>query len=167
MTLNWIIGNVCSLLAMVTDSISSTRKDAKAVLKVQNVSQLFYCVGTAVLGGYSGAVQNGVSILRNLAAIRNVKSKWVEGTLVALGVVLGIAWNNLGWMGLLPVVANLQYSIAVFRFQDNERALKFAFWISVGMFGLFNLAISNLVGVATNFFVFATTAVVLFGHKKQ
>ena len=77
-TISVILGNGCSLLAMVTDSISSTRKTAKGVLLVQSLSQLIYCIGTILLKGYSGAVQNAVSILRNLVAIRKIESKVLE-----------------------------------------------------------------------------------------
>ena len=162
-----IIGNVCSLLAMVTDSISSTRKTAKGVLLVQSLSQLIYFIGTVVLKGYSGAVQNAVSILRNFVAIRDIRSKYVEWALVGLGVVLGLAFNNLGFMGLLPVIANLQYTIAVFRFQDNQRALKISFAIAVGMFAVFNIAIFNVVGVVSNSVVFVTTLAVLLKSGKN
>ena len=162
-----IIGNLCSLLAMGTDSISSTRKTTKGVLLVQCISQLIYCTGTLVLKGYSGAVQNAVSILRNLVAIRKVESKFVEWFLVILGVVLGLVFNNLGVMGLLPVIANLQYTLAIFRFQDNERALKISFLIAVGMFAIFNIAIYNIVGVISNLVVLFTTAAVLFKTKKK
>ena len=162
-----IIGNVCSLLAMVTDSVSSTRKTAKGVLLVQSLSQLIYFIGTVVLKGYSGAVQNAVSILRNFVAIRDIRSKYVEWALVGLGVVLGLAFNNLGFMGLLPVIANLQYTIAVFRFQDNQRALKISFAIAVGMFAVFNIAIFNVVGVVSNSVVFVTTLAVLLKRGKN
>ena len=162
-----IIGNVCSLLAMVTDSISSTRKTAKGVLLVQSLSQLIYFIGTVVLKGYSGAVQNAVSILRNFVAIRDIRSKYVEWALVGLGVVLGLAFNNLGFMGLLPVIANFQYTIAVFRFQDNQRALKISFAIAVGMFAVFNIAIFNVVGVVSNSVVFVTTLSVLLKRDKK
>lgn len=162
-----IIGNVCSLLAMVTDSVSSTRKTAKGVLLVQSLSQLIYFIGTVVLKGYSGAVQNAVSILRNFVAIRDIRSKYVEWALVGLGVVLGLAFNNLGFMGLLPVIANFQYTIAVFRFQDNQRALKISFAIAVGMFAVFNIAIFNVVGVVSNSVVFVTTLAVLLKSGKN
>ena len=162
---NIVIGNVCSILAMVTDSISATRKTAKAVLHIQNLSQLIYCIGTIVLGGYSGAVQNVVSILRNFVAIRNIKNKFLEWLLVSLGVILGLVFNNLGLMGLLPVVANLQYTLAVFRFQDNDRALKISFAIAVGLFALFNLAIYNVVGVLSNLVVFVTTVINLLRSR--
>ena len=166
-SLSLIIGNVCSVLAMITDSVSANQKSPRAVLLVQSFSQLIYCIGTVVLKGYSGAVQNAVSILRNLVAIRGIHSKAVEWTLVALGVILGLAFNNLGFMGLLPVLANLQYTLAIFRFRDNERSLKISFLISVGMFGLFNIAIFNLVGVVSNSVVCISTALNLWKTRKQ
>lgn len=166
-TTHLIIGNLCSLLAMLTDSFSSTRKTTKDVLRVQNVSQLIYCIGTVILKGYSGAVQNVVSLLRNLAAIHNVQSKAVQWILAALGVVLGVAFNNLGLMGLLPVVANLGYTIAVFRFQNNERALKTAFMLCVFCFAIFNIALYNLVGMVSNLIVAATAAISLIKTPRK
>ena len=164
-TISIITGNVCSLLAMVTDSVSSTRKTARGVLLVQSLSQLIYCIGAVILKGYSAAVQNVISIIRNFVAIKNINSKFLEWTLAALGVVLGICFNNLGLMGYLPIIANFQYTLAIFKFKDNERALKISFAISVGLFGIFNLTILNFVGAFTNLFVTATTLLVLVKKK--
>ena len=165
--INLIIGNICSILAMATDSISSTRKTTKGVLLVQSLSQLIYFIGTVVLKGYSGAVQNAVSILRNFVAIREIQNKYVEWILAGLGVVLGLAFNNLGFMGLLPVIANFQYTIAIFRFRDNERALKISFAIAIGLFAVFNIAIYNVVGMLSNSVVFITTVAVLLKSNKD
>ena len=74
-----LIGNVCSLLAMITDSISSTQKTTKRVLLWQNVGQVIYCVGAIFLRGYSAAVQNAVSLFRNLTAMHGRPPKWVAG----------------------------------------------------------------------------------------
>ena len=164
-TISVILGNGCSLLAMVTDSISSTRKTAKGVLLMQSLSQLIYCIGTILLKGYSGAVQNLVSILRNFVAIRKISSPLIEWTLVALGVALGLLFNNLGLIGYLPVVANLQYTLAVFKFKDNERALKISFALCIGLFAIFNCAIFNFVGAASNLVVLGTTLVMLFKQR--
>ena len=164
-TISVILGNGCSLLAMVTDSISSTQKTAKGVLLMQSLSQLIYCIGTILLKGYSGAVQNVVSILRNFVAIRKISSPLIEWILVALGVALGLLFNNLGLIGYLPVVANLQYTLAVFKFKENERALKISFAICIGLFAIFNCAIFNFVGVASNLVVLGTTLVMLFKQQ--
>lgn len=162
-----VIGNLCVLLAMGANSISATRKTTKGVLWMQNVSQLVYCCSAVVLKGYSAAVQNAVSILRNLAAIRNINSKILEWVLVALGVGLGAAFNNRGLVGLLPVIGNLQYTLAIFRFKENERAVKLSFLISVVAFCIFNFAIYNFVGVAADMVVIITTAIVLLKDKRN
>ena len=162
-----IIGNVCSLFALIADGLSSSRKTAKGVLLVQCIGQFFYCVSSIVLKGYSAAVQNAVSILRNLLASSKIKSKALEWFMVILAVVLGILFNNLGWLGLLPVVANLEYSLAVFKFREDEKKLKVAFLICIIMFAVFNLIILNIVGVVSNIVVAIMTIMFLIRGKDR
>ena len=162
-----IIGNLCSLLAMITDTIGSSCKTAKKMLAVQILSQFFYAASAIALKGYSAAVQNAVTVLRNLAAIKDIKSKWVEWTLVIAAFVLGLAFNNLGFIGLLPVLANLIYSLAVFRFKDNERALKGAFVINLIAYAVFHGALLNIVGVVTNSVLAVTTALFIIRDTKR
>lgn len=162
-----LLGNFCVLLAMGANAISATRKTTKSILWVQNVSQLMYCGSSVLLKGYSAAVQNVVSILRNLAAIRKVSSKAVEWTLVALGVVLGLVFNNRAWIGLLPVIGNLQYTLVIFRFKENEKALKISFLLSVVAFLIFNIAIYNFAGAIGDTVTIITTAVALLKGKKN
>lgn len=162
-----IIGNICTLMAMGANAISGTRKTTRSMLRLQNLSQLIYCISAIVLGGYSAAVQNVVSIFRNVAATRNVKSKLVEWLLVILGVALGIAFNNRGWLGLLPVVGNLQYTLAIFRFKGNDRAVKISFLLSGVAFVIFNFSLYNFVGVAADMIVIVTTVIALIREKKK
>lgn len=162
-----MIGNLCSLLAMITDSMSSTRKTARDVLVMQNASQVFYGVGAAVLGGYSGTVQNVMSVIRNFVAIKKVNSKWLEWLILIGGVVLGIVFNTIGFWGWLPIIANAEYTLAVFYFKDNERALKIAFMLAVAMFAVFNGAILSIVGVITNAVVLVVGVYSLIKDAKQ
>lgn len=167
MDLNFILGNLFSGFAMVSDSFSSSRRTAKGVLAVQTASQVFYGASVLVLKGYSGAVQNGVSVLRNLAALCKLNYKFIEWLLIAAGVVFGILFNNLGLIGWLPIIANLEYSLAVFRFKDDQRALKKAFLINIALFAIFNTVILNFVGVIANIVVFILTAAFLIRDKKE
>ena len=162
-----IVGNICSLCAMVTDSVSGTRTKRSQILGIQIISQVFYGVGSIILKGYSSTVQNVVAILRNLAAIKEIKSRAVEWVLVALGVVLGIVFNNRGAVGWLPVIANLEYSIAVFRFKDKEKWLKKALVVNMLMFSVFSFAIKNYVGVISNIVVAVTTLIALVREYRQ
>jgi len=156
-----LIGNLTSLFAMVTDSISGTRHKQKSILFYQSISQIFYGVSSIILKGYSSAVQNAVGILRNIAAIKRINSKVLEWTLVLMGVVLGVAFNNRGLLGLVPVVANFEYSVCVFRFKDNEKGLKISFVIDMVMFAFFNVMILNYVGALACIMVGITTVLSL------
>ena len=162
-----IVGNVCSLCAMASDSISSTRKKNTEILGIQILSQFFYAAGSIILKGYSSTAQNAVAVLRNLAAMKDIKSRTVEWILIALGVILGIVFNNRGLLGWLPIAANLEYSISVFRFRDNERGLKTAFMINMIMYSVFSFAILNFVGGAANIVTAAVTGYSLLKAKNK
>ena len=163
-----LLGNGCSLLATLSNMFASTRKTARGVLLVQSVGQAFYFACAIFLKGYSGAVQNAMSIVRNFVAMGEKKSgKWVEWSLVAAGVVLGVVFNNRGFAGWLPILGNLEYSLAVFRFRDNQRMLKVALIVSLAIFIAFNAVIGNLVGVVADSVVIATTLVDLWRTREK
>ena len=162
-----IAGNAFSLCAMASDSVSGTRKTKRDILALQSLSQVFYGLGSVILKGYSSTAQNIVSILRNFAAIKEIKSKAVEWTLIALGVILGMLFNNRGLLGWLPIVANLEYSVAVFRFQHNERWLKLAFIVNLLMYSVFSVVIRNYVGIVSNIIVAVITAASLIKEKRM
>lgn len=163
---NLVVGNLCTLMAMGTNSISSTRKSVKGMLVFQSISQLIYCASAIVLRGYSAAVQNVVSIIRNLAAIKEIKSRLLEWTLVAIGLVLGIAFNNRSIIGLLPVLGNFQYTLAIFWLNGKKRLLKLSFLLSTLAFLIFNIELQNYVGIVSDSIVIITTAVVLIRGEK-
>ena len=167
MNTNIIIGNLCTLLAMGLNTLSATKKNTKSMLRMQSVSQSIYCISGIVLGGYSAAVQNVVSILRNVAAIRNITNKTVQWVLTAAGVVLGVVFNNRGVMGLLPVIGTLQYTLVIFHRRDNERLLKISYLISSFMFVIFNVVLYNVVGVISDLIVCITTATVLIKDMRK
>lgn len=164
---NIILGNLFSLFATVTDLYSVSRKTAKSMLVMQTVTQALLTLSSLTLGAFSAVVQNVVSILRNLAALYNWSSKVIEYGLIVIGVALGVAFNNLGWLGCLPILSNLIYSVSVFRFKNDERSLKIAFTFCVSLFIVFNFTILNFVGAASNCAVFATSLIAVIKNAQQ
>ena len=97
--------------------------------------------------------------------MRETRSKYLEWFLIGLGVVLGLIFNNLGIVGLLPIIANLEYSIAIFTIKDNERLIKIFFMINALMYTFFCMFIYNYVGVVTNSVVVISCLVNLLKKK--
>ena len=161
-----IIGNLFSLCAMISDSISGTRKKHREIMAVQIISQFFYAASSIVLKGYSSTAQNVVAVFRNFAAMKNIRSKALEWSLILAGVVLGIVFNNRGVLGWLPIIANLEYSISVFKLRDNEKLLKIAFIINMVMYAIFSAIIMNYVGVLSCVVIAVTTVISLIKMEK-
>ncbi len=107
-----------------------------------------------------------MAVFRNLAAMKNIKSKVLEWILILAGVVFGIVFNNRGLLGWLPIIANLEYSICVFKFKENEKALKLAFIINMVMYAIFSLVIMNYVGTVSCSVIAITTAISLIKSSK-
>ena len=163
-----LLGNGCSLLATLSNMFASTRKTARGVLLVQSLAQVFYFLCGIFLKGYSGSVQNLVSIVRNFVAMGKKKSsKWVEWALIAAAVVLGVVFNNRGLAGWLPIVGNLEYSLAVFRFRDDQRMLKAALVVSLLIFVVFNVIIGNVVGTVADTVIAITTMIDLWRTREK
>ena len=162
-----IFGNICSFLATITDSISSTRKTVKGVLGMQCLSQIIFIVVSIAFQGYADLVQNVVGLVRNLFAMSKKQVKGIEWVFVTLAVGLGLWFNNLGWLGLLPVLANFEYSLAVFRFADDERAMKVAFAVMNLLYMVYNFCMLNVVGGVCSAVVIVTTVIYLVKNKKS
>lgn len=135
-------------------------------MAIQTVSQFFYGASSIVLKGYSSTAQNVVAVFRNIAAMKNVKSKALEWALILAGVALGIVFNNRGLLGWLPIIANLEYSVAVFKLRDRERALKLAFILNMVMYAVFSAVIKNYVGIVSCSVITVTTAVSLIREAR-
>ncbi len=82
-------------------------------------------------------------------------------------VVLGIIFNNRGLPGWLPIVANFEYSVAVFRLKDNEKLLKIAFILNMVMFAVFSAIILNFIGAASCVVIAVTTAISLIKSRQE
>jgi len=162
-----IVGNICSIGAMVCNSISTTKKDNKDILLIQCISQVFYFAGSFILKGYSACVQNVVGVMRNIFAIKDIKSKILEVFLIVLPVVLGFYFNNRGWVGAIPVLANLEYSLSISLFKNEPVKLKWAFVINMICCVVFNFFLLNFVSVFADAFAAVTTVISIMKTKKS
>ena len=166
--LDIILGNVWCLAATITDAFSGTRKTKKGMLIAQALSQVFYIISALALNAYSAAAQNAVSFFRNIYGIYDEKhNKFMDWLFIILPVVLGLYFNNQGLLGLIPVIANLEYALALFVFAKNPTTLKIAFIICTAMFIFFNFCILNFVGGISCFVVVISTSISVYQELKS
>lgn len=159
--INIIFGNITSLISCLLDSYSTTKKNKKDMLTVQCFSVVVYAISNSLLKAYSTVVQNVCALFRNILAANGIKNRTVEYIIVAASLIFGIYFNNLGFIGLLPVFGNVEYSICMFALKDNVKGLKLSFLICNICFIILNFFISNYVGLFFTFITALTTFIEL------
>ncbi|MDE7264066.1 MAG: YgjV family protein [Anaeroplasmataceae bacterium] len=116
-----IAGNILTLIGMILFVISSFCSRKKDILLFQTGNHSISVIGEAFLGQVSGAIQDGVSIIRNIFILLNKNNKVWNIIFIVTGALLGTVFNIvfqlddpvLMAVGFLPVIASLQYSIVV------------------------------------------------------
>ena len=154
-----IIGNIISLFGSGGILISTAVKNKKNILKVQTAASFFLLASDIVLRGYSGAVQDLICIVRNLTVILGKKSKILNFFFIISGVALGVIFNNKGWLGLLPILANLQFSCIVLYPKADDIMLKASIFASNVCWAIYSLCILNYVNMVVNILICISAAV--------
>lgn len=104
-----IIGNIIALIASIIMVYSGFLKQKKTILYAQTIQIGLSVLSNIVLGGITGAIINALSCVRNILCYKNkldLKSKII---LIFLATTLSLMFNNLGVIGLLPVISTITY----------------------------------------------------------
>ena len=104
---NILIANILAFIAQMISIYMSTRNNKGKILSVQIVSMVLLSLSSFLLKGYSAVVIDALAIVRNIVVLKQIQNRYLDLSFVILTVVLGVAFNNRGFIGLLPIVANV------------------------------------------------------------
>ena len=124
-----LIGNIIALIASILMVLSGLQKNKKKILFIQIIQIALSIISNIVLGGYTGAIINALSCIRDILCYKDKMGVKEKIIIILLAVGLSLVFNNLGWIGLLPVVATAVYII----FMNTENVVKFKMLIIFSM----------------------------------
>ena len=140
-----IIANIFALISSLFMVASGILTSKKGILAMQT-GEIFFCIISNVLaGGYSGAIINLVSLARNIMIYRNNYGVISKIIIVVLSIVLVLMYNELGTIGLLPLMAMFIYALLMDT--DNIKNLKIFMIIIMMLWATYDMAIKLYVAV--------------------
>ena len=104
-----IIGNIIALIASILMVYSGMLKQKKKILYFQTVQIGLSVISNIILGGITGAIINALSLIRNILCYKDklgIKEKIV---ITILAVIFTFEFNNLGYIGLFPLISTVSY----------------------------------------------------------
>lgn len=171
MNVPFLVSNILSGVGMLAMLASTALRSRKKILAVQSVNHALSMAACSLLRGWSGAVQEAVNLVRDLAILLFGKlNRFWQISFVAAALGLGAAVTFAGgfrWYGLLPVLATALYSAVVVHPRCNARWIKASTAVCTMMWAVYSLFIRNYVYVLTNVITSASAVLFLLRSRKQ
>ena len=162
-----ICGNIVALIGSLLMVYVGTKKDRKKIIYIQTIQILAFTISTLILGGYTGTIVNLISIVRNVLCYKDNLTKHYKGLIILTSIVFSLAFNNLGILGLLPLISTIIYTI----FVDVKTAIKLKLLIifTVIFWLIYDILIKSYTSAVFDFFsiLFHSVTVYQLIHKKH
>lgn len=139
MTIQLIIANILSLVGTIVLVWSMFVKSKETMLLLQAGNYILGAFSTTMANSYAAACSSIISLFRNLYLSQKAS---IPATVVfsILYIVLGAFTNTLGFIGLLPVLASVEYTLFV-QFAKTSQILRYGALINLGLWLIHDICI--------------------------
>ncbi|MDO4483050.1 MAG: YgjV family protein [Clostridia bacterium] len=148
-----VIANIISFVGATLMVLLGLLKSRKQILVVQSFVFAILGASNLLLGGISGVIANGVSIVRNAFSLKRDLPMAAKLGFVAVQIILTVFFNTNGLLGWLPVIAACMFTLAID--SKNPIVLKAVIIIGQAAWALFDFVLMNY-----SAFVFDVVAVI-------
>ena len=116
--MNIVIGNIISFFSALCMILSCCSKDMKKVFAYQFGECFLLAIASCFFGTFSAVITLLLCAIRNIIVAYNKFTKPLMIIFVILVSLFGILVNNRGIIGLLPVIATIEYTICCYFITD-------------------------------------------------
>lgn len=163
--INIIIGNIIALIASILMVISGLQKKKKTILFIQIIQITLSVISNIVLGGYTGAIINAISCIRDILCYKDKLGTKEKIFIIILAIGLTITFNNLSLIGLLPLIATIVY----ISFMNIKDVVKFKFLVifSMIMWLVYDLYIKSYTSGIFDFLSIVANIIAIYQLQKN
>ena len=120
-----LIANTIALIASLLMVYTGYIKKKEKILFFQTIQIGLSVISNLILGGITGAIINALGLIRNILCYKEKLNKIAQIILIILSILLGVYFNNLALIGLLPIISNVVYIV----FMNIKDVIKFKYLI--------------------------------------
>lgn len=158
-----IIGNIIALVASILMVYSGMLKQKKKILYFQTLQIGMFVVSNIILGGITGAIINVLSMIRNILCYKDKLGLKEKIIITALSVILTFRFNNLGYIGALPLISTVVY-IWLMNIKDVKK-FKLLIAFTMFMWFIYDVTIKSYTSAIFDFMGIVANIVTIFQIK--
>ncbi len=124
-----VIGNIVGLIGSLFMIIGGFLKTKEKSLMAQTMQLILLSISNLILGSISGFIISLISAIRNLLSYKNKLTKITIFLIILISIVLTIKFNNLGFIGYLPLINNIIFILCMNTKSDTKFKLLTIFYM--------------------------------------
>lgn len=161
-----VIGNIFSLLCAICIAMSVVKKSKKDFMYWQIGCTLFGGIANIILYAYAAFVISSVSLIRDILSYKNKLTKNITIVLLIISIIIGLYANNLGIIGLLPIIASASYTLCIY-ITKNEQQMRWALVSNLSLWFIHNLYIQAYPSALANIVLCIWTFIQILRNRKN
>ena len=160
-----LIGNIVAFVAASLMVYTGILNDRKKIIRIQTIYTCLFIISDFLLDGFSGAIINFLTIIRNLLSYYDRLGTLPKIIISVLAIITCRIFNNLGVIGMFPLFSMLMYIL----FMNTKDIQKFKLLIVVTslLWGIYDLTIKLYVSFAFDIMTIIATIVTLFINEHK
>jgi len=159
------IGNAVAFIAASFSIILGIIKNRKKLIYIQTIQSLTYTISNTILGGISGAIANFIGMIRNILCYKEKLTKVAILLIIIISTILTLVFNNLDFIGLLPLFATIIYTC--FINEKNPLKFKLLFLITSTLWFFYDLSIKAYTSAIFDLFAIITSTIAAYQIYKS
>lgn len=159
-----VVGNVIALIASILMVYSGILRNKQKILYIQTIQIGLYVISNIILGGITGAIINAISMIRNIICYKELLGKKEKIVIIIFSVLLGLTFNNLGVIGVLPVISTVVYVWLMDT--KNVRKFKLLIAFTMLMWLIYDITIKSYTSAIFDFATLIANILTIFTIKK-
>jgi len=145
-----VCGNIVALIASILMVYSGIIKNRKKIIYIQTLQILAFAISDLILGGYTGTIVNLISLVRNYLCYKDKLTKINKIILILSCTVFSLLFNNLGLLGLLPLISTVVFTC--FMDVKNTIKLKLLIIFTMVLWFIYDIFIHSYISAIFDFF---------------
>lgn len=161
-----IIGEIFSLLAALCLAYSTFSNKKNKMILWQAINAIFYGLSNLFLGAYSAVVTNILTLFRNTLQVKNKLDRNFTIIICLLMTIVGIIFNNREWLGLLPIVASVSYTICVYVLKSAQQ-MRIALIVNLLQWMIIDFLVKSYPMFIMDIIIIIVTFINIVRYKKE
>lgn len=142
---------------------SGMLKQKKKILYFQTVQIGLSVISNIILGGITGAIINALSMIRNILCYKDKLGLKEKIVITILAIILTFKFNNLRYIGLLPLISTVSY-IWLMNIKDVKK-FKLLIAFTMLMWFIYDIVIKSYTSAIFDFMNIVANIVTIFQIK--